>query len=217
MKLFVWDFHGVLEKDNEKVVIIISNAVLAEKGYKERFSQEDNEKFYGLKWYQYFEKLIPTTSEKEQMALQSACFKYAEEHLDLLAEHIKPNDHAIEVLSAISKTDNDQIVISNSRQNDIEWFLKTVGVDKFFDIGKVIGVNSHQKHTSKVDALADFLTNPVFDKIIVIGDSEDDLILGKSVGATTYFYKHPHRDHENTNNADYVINDLREVLKELVL
>jgi len=31
-KLFVWDFHGVLEKDNEQAVIQISNDVLKELG-----------------------------------------------------------------------------------------------------------------------------------------------------------------------------------------
>lgn len=39
MILFVWDFHGVLEKDNEKAVVDISNQVLSEAGFKEKFTQ----------------------------------------------------------------------------------------------------------------------------------------------------------------------------------
>ena len=79
-----------------------------------------------------------------------------------------------------------------------------------------MGVNAHQLHETKSDALKTYLKeNPGFNKRIVIGDSEDDLKLGKEVGAVTYYYKHPHRKHERTKNADHVINDLRQVLVEL--
>lgn len=37
MKLFVWDFHGVLEKGNEGAVLEISNKILGDFRYKERF------------------------------------------------------------------------------------------------------------------------------------------------------------------------------------
>ncbi len=216
MKLFVWVFHGVIEKDNEKAVIDISNRVLAEAGYDERFTEDDNKKFYGLKWYEYFERLLPGAPHKEHLDLQAACFQFAEENLDILAKHIKPNDHAVEVLSEISKTDNQQIVISNTRQLDLIWFLESVGLKQFFVDQTIIGVNAHQTHASKSDALRAYLEDAYFDKIVVIGDSEGDLQLGRDVNATTYFYKHPNREHENTNNADHIINDLRTVLNELI-
>jgi phosphoglycolate phosphatase-like HAD superfamily hydrolase len=216
MKLFIWDFHGVLEKDNEKAVIDISNAVLADAGYSERFTQEDNERFYGLKWYQYFQRLMPHLSKNESLKLQADCFKYAEKHLDILAKHIKPNNYAIDVLTKIAESGNQQIVISNSRQNDLLWFLDVIGVKGFFNDEHIVGVNAHQLHESKSDALKTYLEeHKNFTKLIVIGDSEDDLKLGKEVGAVTYYYKHPHREHENTENADFIIKDLRQVLVEL--
>jgi phosphoglycolate phosphatase-like HAD superfamily hydrolase len=189
--------------------------VLANAGYVERFTEDDNERFYGLKWYQYFERLLPDISNKEHLALQAACFKFAEDNLDILAKHIKPNDHVIEVLSQIAKTSNQQIVISNTRQSDLIWFLNSIGIKDFFDDKHIIGVNAHQTHASKTDALKTHLEGISFDAIVVIGDSEDDLKLGKDVGAITYFYKHPHREHENTENADYIIKDLRTVLEQL--
>lgn len=216
MNLFIWDFHGVLEKDNEKAVIDISNAVLANAEYSERFTQEDNERFYGLKWYQYFERLIPELSKDECLKLQSACFKYAEEHLDILAKHIKPNDHALEVLAKIAESGSQQIVISNTRQNDLIWFLDAVGMSSFFQESHVVGVNAHQQHATKSEALKAYLADHTgYAKIVAIGDSEDDLKLGKEVGAVTYYYKHPYREHESTKNADYIIKDLRHVLVEL--
>jgi phosphoglycolate phosphatase-like HAD superfamily hydrolase len=215
MKLFVWDFHGVLEKDNEKAVIDISNSVLAEAGHRERFTNEDNEKYYGLKWYQYFEHLLPNCSHEEHLKLQNRCFAYTEQHLNVLAKYIKPNDHAIEVLTRIHDTGHIQIVISNTRQKDLIWFLEAVGIRQFFDEDHIVGVNAHQKYGTKLDVLKQYLKDKMFDMIVVIGDSDDDLIMGKSIGGMTYFYKHPHRVHNKTKFADHITNDLRDVLQEL--
>ena len=206
----------MLEKDNEKAVIEISNAVLANAGYEERFTQEDNERFYGLKWYQYFQRLIPALSKDVCLKLQAECFEYAEDHLDVLAKYIKPNDYAIDVLKEIAKSKNQQIVISNSRQTDLIWFLEAIKVKQFFNQEHIVGVNAHQLHETKADALKAYLKENVgFNKLVVIGDSEDDLKLGKEVGAVTYYYKHPNREHEATINADHVIKDLRQILVEL--
>ncbi len=215
MKLFVWDFHGVLEKDNEKAVIDISNQVLAQAGFTERFTEEDNERFYGLKWYQYFERLLPKLTPAEHMALQAKCFEFAEKHLEILAKHIKPNDHAIEVLKRVKDSMQQQIVISNSRQSDLLWFLDAVGIKQFFDEQHILGVNAHQHHATKTEALKHFLQSKQFDRIIVVGDSEDDIQLGNSVGATTYFYKHPHRVHQLSVKATHTISDLRKILQDL--
>ena len=64
MKLFVWDFHGTLEKDNEGAVFKISNKVLENLGYKERLTKEDNFMLYGRKWSDYFAYLLPKEPEK---------------------------------------------------------------------------------------------------------------------------------------------------------
>jgi phosphoglycolate phosphatase-like HAD superfamily hydrolase len=216
MKLFVWDFHGVLEKDNEKAVIDISNKVLSLAGLKERFTEEDNERFYGLKWYEYFERLLPGLSHEEHLNLQAQCFKFDEQNRYILKKHIKPNDHAIEVLGRLQKSGCRQIVISNTRQSDLIWFIEAVHLTPFFDSEHIVGVNAHQHLSSKADALKEYLNDKHFDELVVIGDSEDDISLGQSVGATTYFYKHAHRTHEPHIKANYIIKDLREVLKESI-
>jgi len=213
--LFVWDFHGVLEKDNEKAVKVISNKILTQFGFTEQLTDKLNEEYLGLKWYQYFEKLLPNISKEKCLELQAACFKFVEDDPTILASQIKTNDHVVEVLTKIANSNNQQIVISNTRQKDLFWFLDTINIRIFFDDNNVIGVNAHQTHGSKIDALKDYLKDKNFKKIVTIGDSEGDLKLGKEVGAITYFYKHPKRNHEETQNADYIINDLREVLQEL--
>jgi phosphoglycolate phosphatase-like HAD superfamily hydrolase len=159
--------------------------------------------------------LLPNLTHQEHVALQADCFKFAENNINILTKYIKPNNHALKVISEISKTGNTQIVISNTRQSDLIWFLDSIDIKSFFKDEYIIGVNAHQTHKTKVDALTKVVKDLQPTKVVVIGDSENDLKMGKAVSATTYFYKHPHREHENTKNADYIIKDLRAVLKEL--
>jgi len=215
MKLFVWDFHGVLEKDNDLAVLDISNQVLAQAGYNERFSVKDNQKYYGLKWYEYFEQLLPNLSKEEHMALQAACFNFSENHLEVLAKYIKPNDYAIEVLETIQNKGHDQILLSNTRPKDLLWFVDVVGVKPYFTDEKIIGVNAHEKHGDKQEALSDYLHGKKFDAIVYVGDSESDMKLQEVYGGTTYYYNHPHIDPQEKVLADYYIKDLREVLREV--
>lgn len=214
MKLFVWDFHGVLEKDNDLAVLDISNRVLEQHGHSERFSEDANRAYYGLKWYEYFERLLPGLSHEEHLALQAACFEFAEENLDVLARHIKPNDHAKDVLAAIHDAKHDQILLSNTRPHDLLWFVDTVGLQTYLPKEKIFGVNAHEKHGVKSDALAHYLDGKTFDDIVIIGDSESDMALKDIRGGTTYFYSHPHITLKSKVTADYIITDLREILKE---
>jgi phosphoglycolate phosphatase-like HAD superfamily hydrolase len=215
VKLFVWDFHGVLEKDNEKAVKVISNLILKQAGFSEQLNDTQNEEYLGLKWYQYFEQLLPQISKEKCLELQAACFEFVEKNPDILTNNIKPNDHAATVLAKISSSNNQQIIISNTRQNDLFRFLENVGIRDFFKDDNIIGVNAHQTHGSKIDALKAYLKDKQFDSIVTIGDSESDLKLGRAVGAITYFYKHPNKKHNQTDDADYFINDLRGVLNEI--
>ncbi|MGD0284521.1 MAG: HAD hydrolase-like protein [Candidatus Saccharimonadales bacterium] len=215
MKLFVWDFHGVLEKDNDLAVLEITNKVLEQEGYEERLSKEKANEFYGLKWYEYFEQILPLLTNKEHMALQASCFKYCEDHLDVLANHIKVNDYAVEVLGKINNSKNDQIILSNTRQSDLLWFIDTVGIKKFFTKSKIFGVNAHEKFRVKSDVLAHYLKSKEFDTIIIIGDSESDMELKNVAGGLTYFYNHPSFKLNNVVKTDFIITDLREILKQI--
>ena len=216
MKLFVWDFHGVLEKDNELAVLDISNRVLEQAGYTERLSAKDSQEYYGLKWYQYFERLLPNLSTDQHMALQAACFRFAEQNLHILADHIRPNDHAHEILEAIELAGHDQIIVSNTRQQDLLWFVQAIGIEQYFPEEKVFGVNAHQTHSAKKDALQKYLATKPDTSIVIVGDSAGDMELKEVQGGTTYFYTHPHLTPSTQKSAaDFYISDLRAMLREL--
>ncbi|MFH1631836.1 MAG: HAD hydrolase-like protein [bacterium] len=216
MKLFVWDFHGVLEKGNEKAAIEISNMTLERFGYKERFSFEDVERMYGLKWYQYFERLLPHESTERCMEISDACFDKQINNLDIIGKHMEPNDHVHDVLEAIERSDHDQIVISNTNPESMEMFLSGVGVQDYFSDGRAVAVDAHTPETrkSKAEMLAEYLADKEYDHIVTIGDSPKDVALTSVAGGTSYLYAHPWRSHKDCE-ADYRINDLREVLREL--
>lgn len=215
MKLFVWDFHGVLEKDNDLAVREISNRVLEQAGYDRRLSEAENADLYGLKWYQYFERLLPELSHEQHLELQAACFAFAEGNLDVLAKHIRPTEHSVEVLRTIHEAGHDQIILSNTRPHDLLWFAQTVGIDSYFQGDRIIGVNAHQKHGDKSAALTFYLEGKTFDDVIIIGDSQGDMELQRVAGGTTYFYYHPHLTIPTPVVADHVIRDLRSLLVEV--
>lgn len=215
MKLFVWDFHGVLEKDNEYAVIEVSNLILKKHGYKQRFNAKDRDQLYGLKWYRYFAHLLPDEPEEVHFKLQRACVEYEEYFPQVVEKYIKPGKYAHRVLSAVSKI-HDQILISNVSDIALGRFMKSVRVDKFFPNGKAFATNSHKKISTytKADFLKRYLKGRRYQEIIIIGDRPHDMEMKQVAGGTTYLYAHPHREHPQAE-ADYKINDLREILKEI--
>lgn len=215
MKLFVWDFHGVLEKDNERAVIDISNKVLKNLGYEKRLSKEDNTKLYGKKWYEYFEYLLPNEPHEKHLEIQQACITYEQAHPNIIGNNIKPNDHATGVLEVIQKSAHDQILISNMSDVALEMFMDSIGIAKYFP-QKAFACNtgSGNKVYTKHERLSEYLVNKDFDKIIIIGDTPNDISLNDVAGGTTYLYTHKHLKFKDCR-PDYKINDLREILREV--
>ncbi len=216
MKLFVWDFHGVLEQGNDKAVIYISNAVLRAAGHAARFTMSDSKRLYGLKWHEYFTTLLPEISAKESMALQAACFNYAENNIDVIRKHIRPSPHAKRMLASIVKAGHDQIVISNTRPSDLIWFLDAVGMREYFPEGKALGVNSHEHFSDKISALTHYLHSKSYTHIVIVSDSLSDMSLKDVAGGITYLYS-PGKSVSLTGEklVDHHISSLAQLLKEL--
>ena len=216
MKLFVWDFHGVLEKDNEKAVIEITNLVLFKSGYKEKLSLDDSYRFYGLRWFQYFERLLPSELHEKHLELTKFCLEVESKH-KITAKHIKANDYAKEVLSKIQKRGHRQILVSNTGVKSLAMFLRVTGLESFFPKGTIFAADNHRGHKqkSKKEILRKYLDGKSFEKIVVIGDSPDDIELASvAKKSVSYLYAHSWKKFRKVK-ADYKINDLREVLKEL--
>jgi phosphoglycolate phosphatase-like HAD superfamily hydrolase len=214
MKLFVWDLHGTLEQGNERAVIDISNRVLEDHGYTERFSYDDNPQLYGRKWYEYFAWLFRDSDHSRDLMLQDACFKLSEASPEMQCRWIKPTRHATNVLRTIRKKHR-QILISNTRAETLRVFVNVLGYEEFFSAGNAFAVDGHTERpsASKEDVLRDYLgRTDEYEMIVIIGDSPSDMRLKRVAGGVTYLYAHPDfafRDCE----ADHRIRDLRKVLE----
>ena len=211
MKLFIWDFHGTLEQGNENTTIEISNSILNNFGYKERLTASQCSKLYGKKWFEFFKYLLPNEPLSRHLELQKACFSYSTLHPEIIVKYIKPTDYAIEVLDII-KRKHDQILVSNTKPESLDIFMDSVGISHFFPAGKAFASDSHTNNSSKYSIIKKFLENNTFDEIYTIGDSPEDVELGKKVDAITFLYSHPGQKYKNCE-PHYKIRDLREILK----
>jgi phosphoglycolate phosphatase-like HAD superfamily hydrolase len=210
MKLFVWDFHGTLEKGFESAVLEFTNRSLEHHGYAVRMDQKAVNALYGKKWTEYFKLVLPEESPETHLKLQNYAISDQRNNPHVVAGCVRPNDYAEMVLEEISKK-HDQILISHTDQTDIEEFVKAAKLDRFFPAGQCFGINAHQIGRAKDDALAEYLQGKHYDKIIFIGDSPHDMIQVEN--AIHYLYAHPGKQFRE-GEAHYKINDLREVLKE---
>ncbi|MFC8848983.1 MULTISPECIES: HAD family hydrolase [unclassified Micromonospora] len=216
MKLFVWDLHGVLEQGNDRAVIDISNQVLSDFGYGQRFGYEDGRRLYGHKWYEYFAFLLPGETHDRHLELQDACFALSEERPDMQYRWMRPTPHVTRVLDIVGAR-HQQIVISNTRPGTLDMFLKLLELADHFTPGRAFAVDQHVRdvRTTKNDVLAGYLAGqPAFEELVIIGDSASDMRLADVAGGTTYLFAHPDFAFRNCT-ADFRIRDLRDVLSRV--
>lgn len=217
MKLFVWDFHGVLEKGNDHAVQEITNSVLQQSGYSRSMTLQEGESLSGKRWHEYFAFLLPGLDQEEYFKLQSLCVEMSLKQPEIITKHIQINDHAHDVLQAIAQSGLMQILISNTQQKMLNVFVSIVGIESYFPLTHRFGVDAHtQQSISKKHILEHFLKEKDFPKgIVSIGDSPGDMALihGRSNGIG-YLYSHTGRSHREVD-SHYKISDLRAVLKEI--
>ena len=225
--LFVWDFHGVLEKGNEKAVQELCNFVLKKFGINREMTLEETLDWYGLSWFDYFKSLVPDGNPELWQSMVKKTLSLQKIGWDIIEKYIKPQDFSEEVLKIIKDKGHQNIVLSNSRPKHAKRFVKTIGLTDYLD--EIIGADSHDSsrihnnpyinkeiHDIKAEILNNFLKNKNYKKVVAIGDRESDIRAGKSCGAVTYlFFDSKINKSINKTRADYTISDLREILKEL--
>ena len=168
-KLFVWDYHGTLEKGNDEVVLAYTNMALEEMGYERRLTREENLKLYGILWYKYFEYLLPDESHERHLEIQDACLRIEQEHPEYWDMHLKANDGLFDVVRAVNAANHDQIIISNTEEHVIAPFIKAIGLDPYFPAGKYFATNTHLgAKATKHDMLKTYIAGKQFDHFVAI-------------------------------------------------
>ncbi len=217
MKLFIWDLHGTLEQGNELAVVELSNKIAEDFGFTQKFTDEDGLSLYGLRWYEYFEFLLPNEPHETHIKLQEACFDYSnsEDGIKLIAKHIKPSKNAVEVIKSIHGV-HDQIVLSNTVPESLPVFLGALGILQYFPEDKAYAVNQHVREAkrTKTDVMNEYLSDKSYDQLVVIGDSDSDMQLAEDISAKAYLYAHEGVKHRS-ERGHHKISDLQELLTEL--
>ena len=198
--LFAWDFHGVLEQDNEYAVLESTNQALLEHGYTVQATQQDIIELYGLPWGDYFRKLIPGIDDTSVKDLVTRCRELGRPAAGI---HCKPRVHAHSTLKKIKEEGHTNIIVSNSTQSDLEFFMKIIGVNPYIHEAYGVRGNKHQAIKNHPGE---------YSKIIMIGDTENDILAGYMVNATTYLVQN---GDPRPTRAHHTITDLRKVLKEI--
>jgi phosphoglycolate phosphatase-like HAD superfamily hydrolase len=219
MKLFVWDFHGVLERGNDGAVLEITNTVLEQHGYERRMTMEESFSLSGKRWHEYFTHLLPEAEHEIHFELQLKCFEISQKYPEITSKHIRLADHADYVLNQIDLSSHCQILISNSAPRALDKFVEFVNIGKYFPPAHRFGADTHtKKQLTKIDCLNEFLQDKEpFESIVSIGDSPGDMALihqesiAQGIG---YLYSHPEKQHREAK-SHYKIQDLRAVLQEL--
>jgi phosphoglycolate phosphatase-like HAD superfamily hydrolase len=173
--LYVWDFHGTLEKDNEKSVHVVCNKVLQEQGINRPVSMEEVIALYGLPWAGYFKHL---TGSNDENYIQQLCTRAIQLSREFAPLYCKPADGAQELLTALKLAGHTNIVLSNTRPDRLREFIQVVNLTGYIDDY----ISSEGDKTAK---LKNWLQGKRFEKIYAIGDNEQDIEAGLAAGATT--------------------------------
>lgn len=218
--LFVWDFHGTLEKDNVQAVMYLLNKTLEYFGIANEITLAETAKMYGLSWIDYFKYLYPTGdfSFWKKMKKKAVEIQIREK---VVEKYIKPQAFAQAVVKKIKQEGHCNIILSNTAPKHIKHFANLVGIAEFID--EYLALDAHnttrqetELQALKAEAIKDYLKDKRFNKIVKIGDRESDIAAGKAIGAKTYYFRNQfNRNHQLSIKPDYEISDLREVLKEL--
>ncbi|MBD3354939.1 HAD hydrolase-like protein [Candidatus Woesearchaeota archaeon] len=213
--LFVWDFHGVLEKDNEFAVKEVVNNVLPIFGIDRKATVKECLDLYGKKWADYYRYFAP---DKDEDTIHNMVEKAVEYSVGkkVASKYIKPMDHAHAVLKQIEDAGHMNIIMSNSNPGALDYFLDSVDMSSIFRYKYAADrhrKNSHEKNSKELWLNRFLEKKSDFQKIVVIDDSPAGIEMGRKLGAVTYHFNR--YDSHPKSGADYKISDLREILKEI--
>lgn len=219
--LFVWDFHGVLEKDNVYAVRDLCNLVLNDFGFDRIVSLEEAAEYYGLSWLDFFKLILPQGDYKLWNQMVKRVLTLRERGWIIIKKYIKAREFAEYVLQEIKNNNHSNILLTNSSSEHAKRFTHFINLTSYLDDIKGIDYNwsckpNQELHNLKGHLLLDFIKGKDYRKIIIIGDRESDIMAGKMCGAITYLFVDTKlRKQLIETKADYIISDLRQVLKEI--
>ena len=212
MKLFAWDFHGTLEQGNINATHEVCKIVLKEFDKRKHVTFKEIDSIYGKPFATIFKCLSPASTDSEIADMVERAVDIGKQ---IAMNHTTQTPYASSVLREINKKGDKNVIISAMRQSVIPLYLEWTNLTGLFaDVSALTpdeqrrGCDITEKKSKDLQFFREKY-NP--EHVIMIGDRELDIKAGKKAGATTFLFSPRNRNIET--KADFVITDLREVLK----
>lgn len=207
-RLFVWDYHGTLCTGAEDALKVILDNVLEAFGIERKVSIEEVRGLFGQPLGDFFRYFQPTIDQAQIAEMTNFFEKLSKEVAPL---HIKPRENVHAVLGEIRKRGDVNVVVSSTPPHRLLDFLEMIKIqdliDHYIGIPYVIEHKGGKAIAYKTRKVKEFAAGN-FSSIVMTGDNETDMEIGRRLGAKTFFLSD-----KPYVNADKIISDLSEVLE----
>lgn len=203
-----FDFNGTILDDLDLTFEIL-NKMLQEEGLptvtKERYLD-----IFGFPIKDYYIKAGFDFNKKPFDVLAK---RFIEEYQPR-SMHLKLHDYLVESIMDLRQSGFKIICLSASEINNLKEQLKNYKIEHLFD--DILGTSDvHAK--SKVDIAKNYvkLNNLDVNHIIMIGDTDHDLEVAKSIGSEAILYSKGHQNHNRWDHP-YIIHSFKNLKKEIL-
>lgn len=210
----LFDVDGTL-LDTSKVIIDSYKALFKKRNCLDLFTNEEQIAVLG-----------PTLDEKlssyfPDEDLDSLKEEYRQIQLSLIEKEVTMMPNLKEMLNELKQHKGYHLGIVSSRMHDsILNLLKLFNLEEYFEV--IIGLDDCQRPKPEIDGLLNALKNDTFskDNVVYIGDTPNDIKMGKTYGAYTivYLYKNLKKDKCLAANPDNSLDnwaDLKAILTKV--
>jgi len=205
LKLIIFDLDGTLVETVQDITNALNYALMSH-GIKKLTVKETTE-LVGEGITRLVEKVLPEGKEQLKDDVMKKFLEYYSEHL---IENSKEYPHIRETLENLNHFK--KAVISNKREVLSKRLLEELDLEKYFNL--IVGSDTAgERKPSPVPVLyviSKLNVRP--EESIVVGDSYYDIKAGKMAGAKTVAVTYGYQPKELLKEADYLINDLRELV-----
>jgi phosphoglycolate phosphatase len=205
LELIIFDLDGTLVDSGTDITNALNYAITPY-GFKP-LAVEYTVKMVGEGITRLIEKILGDNNASIKDAVLDMFIKYYSEHL---ADFTKPYPGVIKTLEMLGCYK--KAIISNKRESLSKKLLEQLGLIKFFDV--VLGSDSvSEKKPSPAPvkkALEILGIEP--HRAIIVGDSDFDIQAGKGAGLITVAVTCGFRDRESLSNADFLIDNITQLL-----
>jgi phosphoglycolate phosphatase len=205
IKLIMFDLDGTLVDTAQDITNALNFAI---KPYDIRsLTAEDTIKLVGEGVSRLVEKVL---SAEKMFLKKDVMERFIEYYSKHLSDNSKEYPYVRETLENL--TDFRKAVISNKREAPSKRLLEELGLSEYFDL--IIGSDTVGERKPSPDPILYAVTrlgsNP--EESIIVGDSNYDIEAGEKAGVKTIAVSYGYRHRESLTEADYIIDDIRELV-----